>query len=73
MFHITKMSSSAYPVVIAMHGREVRIQSEHNQILPIYTRSGAFYMAVRLSKGTNWINGLPRGRYFINNRPVTIN
>lgn len=68
-----KMSMSLYPVQLQVHGRLLRIQSDHNQILPIYTQSGAFYMAMRLSKGTNWLNGLPRGRYFINNRPVTIN
>lgn len=67
-----KMSTSLYPVQLQVHGRLVRIQSDYNQILPIYTHSGAFYMAMRLSKGTNWLNGLPRGRYFINNRPVTI-
>ena len=68
-----KMSTSLYPVQLEVQGRLVRIQSDYNQILPIYTQSGAFYMAMRLSKGTNWLNGLPRGRYFINNRPVTIN
>ena len=68
-----KMSTSLYPVQLQVQGRLVRIQSDYNQILPIYTQSGAFYMAMRLSKGTNWLNGLPRGRYFINNRPVTIN
>lgn len=67
-----RMSSSLYPVQLQVHGRLVRIQSDHNQILPIYNHSGAFFMAMRLSKGTNWLNGLPRGRYFINNRPITI-
>ena len=68
-----RMSTSLYPVQLQVHGRLLRIQSDHNQILPIYTQSGAFYMAMRLNKGTNWLNGLPRGRYFINNRPVMIN
>lgn len=68
-----KMSTSAYPVQMAVQGRAIRIQSDRNQILPVYTQSGAFYMAMRLQKGTNWLNGLPRGRYFINNRPIAIN
>ena len=51
----------------------VRIQSEHSQILPIYRQNGSFYMVMRLNKGVNWLNGLPRGRYFINNRPIAIN
>ena len=68
-----RMSLSAYPVQMFITGRAIRIQSDHNQILPIYTGSGALYMAMRLSKGTNWLSGLPRGRYFINNRPIVIN
>lgn len=68
-----RMSCSTFPVKIHTSGRAVQIQSDHNQILPIYTRAGAFYMAVRLNKGVNWLNGLPRGNYFINNRPITIN
>lgn len=68
-----RMSCSTFPVKIHASGRAVQIQSDHNQILPIYTRTGAFYMVVRLNKGVNWLNGLPRGHYFINNRPITIN
>ncbi|MBR3433801.1 MAG: hypothetical protein IKH05_09715 [Bacteroidaceae bacterium] len=68
-----RMSCSTFPVKIHISGRAVQIQSDHSQILPIYTRGGAFYMAVRLNKGMNWLNGLPRGHYFINNRPITIN
>ena len=41
--------------------------------LTIYTNSGVLYLTARLNKGTNWLGGLPRGRYFINNRPITIN
>ena len=67
-----RMSCSAFPVKINTTGRAVQIQSDHSQILPIYTRNGAFFMAVRLNKGVNWLNGLPRGHYFINNRPITI-
>jgi len=68
-----RMSSSAFPIQMQVSGRSVRVVSDHNQILPIYTQSGAFYMAMRLTKGTNWLTGLPRGRYFINNRPIRIN
>lgn len=68
-----RMSCSTFPVKINTSGRAVQIQSDHSQILPIYTRAGAFFMAVRLNKGMNWLNGLPRGHYFINNRPITIN
>lgn len=67
-----KMSSSAYPVKISITGRVVQIQSDRSQLLPIYTNTGVLYMTARLNKGTNWIGGLPRGRYFINNRPITI-
>ena len=68
-----KMSSSAYPVQITVTGRVVQIQSDHSQLLPIYTQGGALYLTARLNKGKNWLGGLPRGRYFINNRPITIN
>ena len=68
-----KMSTSAYPVQISVTGRVVQIQSDHNQLLPIYTHSGVLYLTARLNKGTNWLSGLPRGHYFINNRPITIN
>lgn len=67
-----KMSRSAFPVQISKMGNALKIQSDHNQILPIYTESGTFYMVMRLNKGTNWLSGLPRGRYFINNRIVSI-
>ena len=67
-----KMSNSAFPVQISKMGNALKIQSDHNQILPIYTQSGAFYMVMRLNKGTNWLSGLPRGSYFINNRIVSI-
>ncbi|MCH5168712.1 MAG: hypothetical protein J1F27_03650 [Prevotellaceae bacterium] len=68
-----KMNTSIFPVQITTTGRMVQIQSDHNQLLPIYTRSGALFLTARLNKGTNWLGGLPRGHYFINNRPITIN
>lgn len=68
-----RMSTSLYPVQMQVMRGMVRIQSEHSQILPIYRQNGSFYMVMRLNKGVNWLNGLPRGRYFINNRPIAIN
>jgi len=67
-----KMSTSAFPVQINVMGRFLQIQSDRGQLLPIYTQGGALYLTARLNKGTNWLGGLPRGRYFINNRPITI-
>lgn len=67
-----KMSTSAFPVKITLMGRALQIQSDQNQLLPIYTHTGVLYLTARLNKGTNWLGGLPRGRYFINNRPITI-
>lgn len=68
-----KMVTSAFPVQISVTGRVVLIQSDHNQLLPIYTHTGVLYLTARINKGKNWLGGLPRGRYFINNRPITIN
>ena len=69
----SRMSTSIFPVKITVIGRAVQIQSDHNQLLPIYTHNGVLYLTARLTKGTNWLGGLPRGRYFINNKPITIN
>ena len=68
-----KMNTSAYPLEISVTGRAVQIHSDHNQLLPIYTQNGVLYLTARLNKGTNWLGGLPRGHYFINNKPITIN
>lgn len=73
VFTRRRMSTSAYPVQMTVVGRAVKVQSPENQVLPIYTSTGGFYMVMRLTKGTNWLNGLPKGRYFINNRTITIN
>lgn len=67
-----KMSNSVYPVQTHVVGSAVRVESPDNQILPIYNHNGAFYLIMRLNKGTNWLNGLPKGKYFINNRLITI-
>lgn len=68
-----RMSMSPFPVELKTMGRALRIRSGHEQLLPIYTSAGTLYMAVRITKGINWLNGLPRGKYFINNQAVTIN
>lgn len=67
-----KMATSAYPVHLKVQGRAVCVRSGYNQVIPVYTQKGAFYAMFRLTKGINWINGLPRGVYYINNRKITI-
>ena len=67
-----RMSHSAYPVRVQMVGNAVKVDSPEAQLLPIYTHAGAFYLILRLNKGTNWVSGLPEGKYFINSRLVTI-
>lgn len=67
-----RMMTSPLPVSIRQQGRQLCVQSRYNQLLPVYTENGTFYTAVRLSKGTNWISGLPKGSYLINNRKFTI-
>lgn len=68
----TRMVQSAYPVQIRIVGNAVCVKSNYNQVLPVYTESGSFYASFRLNKGTNWLSGLPRGTYYINNRKITI-
>lgn len=67
-----RMMSSAMPVTITQQGRRLCVYSRYNQLLPVYRANGMFYQAFRLSKGTTWINGLPRGKYIINGRQYTI-
>ncbi len=67
-----RMMTSPLPVSIRQQGRQLCVQSRYNQLLPVYTESGTFYTAYRLSKGTNWLTGLPKGSYLINNRKFTI-
>lgn len=68
-----RMLTSAIPVEIRQQGRHLCVTSRQAQLLPIYSSSGTLYSSFRLSKGTNWLSGLPRGSYFINNRKITIN
>ena len=68
-----RMLTSAQPVEIRQQGRYLCVTSRHAQLLPVYSASGTLYSSFRLTKGTNWLNGLPRGQYFINNRKFTIN
>ena len=67
-----RMASSAFPVQLQVKGSSLLIVSDCAQLLPIYTQGGAFYMAMRLNKGKNWLGGLPRGRYIINHRSISI-
>lgn len=67
-----RMMRSAYPVRLSVKGHSLRVTSKYEQVLPIYTQSGALYVAMQLNPGVNWLNGLPRGRYRINNRTINI-
>ena len=69
----SRMVSSPQPVLIHQQGRLLRVESQTAQLLPVYTRHGTLYTAFRLSKGTNWLGGLPRGHYIINNKHFAIN
>ena len=68
----SRMAQSAYPVKLTVKGRSLRITSKHEQVLPIYTQGGVLYLAMQLTPGVNWLNGLPRGRYRINNHTIRI-
>lgn len=70
--HQRKLATSTFPVTIWVKGRSLCVMSDYNQLLPIYTRGGTFYLAMRLNKGVNWLNGLPRGQYLINHQPIVI-
>ena len=68
-----RMMTSPMPVEIHQQGRFLCVTSRYAQLLPVYNASGTLYSSFRLTKGTNWLSGLPRGSYFINNRKITIN
>ncbi len=67
-----RQMQSAYPVSLTVRGNSLCVSSKHSQELPIYTQGGSLYLSVRLTPGENWLFGLPRGRYRINNRIVNI-
>lgn len=67
-----RMARSVYPVKMSVYGHSLRVVSKHEQILPIYTHTGTLYLAMQLTPGVNWLNGLPRGRYRINNHTINI-
>lgn len=67
-----RMAKSAFPVQLEVKGSALCVTSDYTQSLPIYTRGGTLFMSMRLNKGKNWLNGLPRGRYLINNLQVFI-
>lgn len=68
----TKKVSSVYPVEIKKKGGSLLVTSRHPQVLPVYKDNGVFFGLFRLNKGTNWISGLPRGTYIINNSKFTL-
>ena len=67
-----RMAQSLYPVELKVKGHSLRVVSKYEQVLPIYTKSGTLYLAMQLTPGVNWLSGLPRGRYRINNRTINI-
>ena len=71
-FSMGRMGQSAYPVRLVVKGHSLRVTSKYEQVLPIYTNNGTLYVAMQLNPGVNWLNGLPRGRYRINNRTISI-
>lgn len=64
--------SSSFPVQVKVKGTSLYVTSKHNQMLPVYKGNGVFFGLFRLNKGTNWISGLPRGTYIINNSKITV-
>lgn len=67
-----KKVSSPFPVEIKVKGRNLYVVSKQDQMLPIYKGTGVFYGLFKLNKGTNWISGLPKGNYIINNKVITV-
>ena len=65
--------TTSRPVEIRQQGRRLCVISPTEQLLPVYTGRGTLYTAFRLNRGTNWLNGLPRGSYIINNKRIAIN
>lgn len=68
----TRRVSSTYPIEVKVRRGSLLVTSQYTQMLPIYKGNGVFYGLFRLNKGTNWINGLPRGTYIINNSKVVV-
>ncbi len=63
---------SAYPVSLTVRGNSLCVSSKRRQLLPIYTQGGSLYLTMQLATGDNWLFGLPRGSYRINNHIVNI-
>lgn len=64
--------TSTHPVTIRQQGRQLCVNSSYRQLLPVYKADGTFFSAFRLFQGSNWLTGLPRGSYYINNQRYTI-
>lgn len=67
----SRQLSSTYPIEIKRKGCSLLVMSGQPQLLPVYRDNGVFFGLFRLNKGTNWISGLPRGTYIINNSKFT--
>jgi hypothetical protein len=67
-----RLATSPKPVSIKIQGSTLFVQSETSQLLPVYRKTGAFYCAFKLTKGTNVLNGLPKGIYVINNKKFVL-
>ncbi len=67
-----RQPQSLHPVDLTVKGNSLCVSSKHKQDLPIYTQGGSLYLSMKLTPGENWLFGLPRGRYRINNRIVNI-
>lgn len=70
--HKNKKVSSRYPVVIRKKGSSLMVTSKNVQLLPVYKANGRFFGMFHLTKGTNWICGLPKGNYLINDVRISI-
>ena len=68
----TRRVSSTYPIDVKVKRGSLLVTSKYSQKLPVYKANGVFYGLFRLNKGTNWISGLPRGTYIINNAKVIV-
>lgn len=67
-----RIPRSGYPVELKVKGHSLCVISKYEQVLPIYTKQGTLYLAMQLNTGVNWLNGLPCGRYQINDKTISI-
>jgi hypothetical protein len=67
-----RLATSPKPVSIKIQGSKLFVQSDACQLLPVYRKTGTFYCAFKLTKGTNILSGLPKGIYVINNKKFVL-